>query len=43
MYRANQAGFGMSPPAELRDALDGWRQGTGPLHRRLAAALAGAA
>jgi DNA-binding transcriptional MocR family regulator len=43
MYRANQRGFGMSPLAELRDALDGWRQGTGPLHRRLATALAGAA
>jgi DNA-binding transcriptional MocR family regulator len=30
----------MRLPAELRDALDGWRHGTGPLHQRLAAALA---
>jgi DNA-binding transcriptional MocR family regulator len=28
---------------ELGDALDGWRRGPGPLHRRLAAALAAAA
>jgi len=30
-------------PVELGDALDGWRRGPGPLHRRLAAALASAA
>jgi DNA-binding transcriptional MocR family regulator len=29
-------------PIELRDALDGWREGDGPLARRLAAALAAA-
>jgi DNA-binding transcriptional MocR family regulator len=43
MLRANQRGSGLSPPAELRDVLGGWRQGGGPLHRRLALALAEAA
>jgi DNA-binding transcriptional MocR family regulator len=43
MSGTNQRGIGLSLPTELADALHGWRQGTGPLHRRLAAALAGAA
>ena len=32
----------MRLPVELRDALGGWRQGTGPLHQQLATALAAA-
>jgi hypothetical protein len=32
----------MRLPTELRDALGGWRQGTGPLHQQLATALAAA-
>jgi DNA-binding transcriptional MocR family regulator len=43
MSKANQAAIGMRLPVELRDALDDWRHGTGPLHQRLAAALAAAA
>jgi DNA-binding transcriptional MocR family regulator len=43
MPRSNQRSFGLSSPAELRNALDGWRRGAGPLHHRLAGALADAA
>jgi len=43
MSGTNQGSVGLAPSIELRDALDGWRRGTGPLHRRLAAALADAA
>jgi DNA-binding transcriptional MocR family regulator len=43
MSQANQRSPGLSPPAELRDVLGGWRQGGGPLHRRLALTLADAA
>jgi DNA-binding transcriptional MocR family regulator len=43
MPRSNRLSFGLSSPVELQGALDGWRRGTGPLHQRLAAALAGAA
>jgi DNA-binding transcriptional MocR family regulator len=43
MPRSNRPSFGLSSPVELRDALDGWRRGTGPLHQRLATALADAA
>jgi DNA-binding transcriptional MocR family regulator len=43
MYKANELSIGTRLPVELRDALDGWRHGTGPLHQRLAAALAAAA
>src|SRR5262252_7736251 len=43
MSRANQKPLGLRLPAELGDALDGWRQGAGLLHQRLAAALASAA
>ena len=43
MSRANQKPLGLRLPVELGDALDGWRQGAGPLHQRLAAALASAA
>jgi DNA-binding transcriptional MocR family regulator len=42
MTVANRYDIGLRLPVELRDALDGWRQGTGPLHRQLAAALAAA-
>jgi DNA-binding transcriptional MocR family regulator len=43
MARANNRALGLRLPVEVRDALDGWRQGTGPLPQRLAAALAAAA
>jgi DNA-binding transcriptional MocR family regulator len=43
MDRANKRTLGLRLPAEVRDALDGWRQGTGALPQRLAAALAAAA
>jgi DNA-binding transcriptional MocR family regulator len=43
MTKANKRSHGPRLPAELRYALDGWRQGAGPLYQRLAAALAAAA
>jgi DNA-binding transcriptional MocR family regulator len=43
MPRSNSLSVGLLLPAELRNALDGWRRGAGPLHQRLAAALADAA
>jgi len=43
MTKANKRSLGPRLPAELRDALDGWRHGAGPLYQRLAAALAAAA
>jgi DNA-binding transcriptional MocR family regulator len=43
MPESNRRIFGLPSPIELRNALDGWRRGTGPLHQRLAAALADAA
>jgi DNA-binding transcriptional MocR family regulator len=43
MPRSNRHELGLPSPAGLRSALDGWRRGTGPLHQRLAAALADAA
>ena len=43
MSGANQLPLGLRVPVELGDALDGWRRGAGPLHQRLAAALAAAA
>jgi DNA-binding transcriptional MocR family regulator len=42
MPRSNRHTFGLPSPFELRGALDGWRRGAGPLHQRLAAALADA-
>jgi DNA-binding transcriptional MocR family regulator len=42
MARANNRALGLRLPVEVRDALDGWRQGTGPLPQQLAAALAAA-
>jgi DNA-binding transcriptional MocR family regulator len=42
MRGANQPHIGMRLSLELGGALDGWRLGEGPLHRRLAAALASA-
>jgi DNA-binding transcriptional MocR family regulator len=38
MIKANKHSLGRRLPAEVRDALDGWRQGAGPLYRRFAAA-----
>jgi DNA-binding transcriptional MocR family regulator len=43
MPRSNRRTFGLPSPVEVRNALDGWRRGTGPLHQQLAAALADAA
>ena len=43
MSRSNRFSLGLSSPVELQGTLDGWRRGSGPLHQRLAAALAGAA
>ncbi len=43
MSGSNRRTFGLTLPVELRNALDGWRRGAGPLHQRLAAALADAA
>jgi len=43
MSRANQKPLSQRLPVELGEALDGWRRGAGPLHQRLAAALASAA
>jgi DNA-binding transcriptional MocR family regulator len=43
MPKANQVTTGAGLPGQLRDALDGWRHGTGTLHQRLATALSAAA
>jgi DNA-binding transcriptional MocR family regulator len=43
MTKTNARALGLRLPVEVRDALDGWRQGAGPLPQRLAAALAAAA
>jgi DNA-binding transcriptional MocR family regulator len=42
MNRTNQASIGLELPLEYRRVLDGWSSGEGPLHRRLAVALAAA-
>lgn len=42
MRQSNREALGTRLPLELSSALDGWRQGKGPLSRRLAAALTAA-
>jgi DNA-binding transcriptional MocR family regulator len=42
MNRTNQANVGLKLPLEYRTALDGWSSGDGPLHQRVAGALASA-
>jgi DNA-binding transcriptional MocR family regulator len=43
MPGSNRHAFGLPSPVELGNVLDGWRRATGPLHQRLAEALADAA